>query len=151
MKNFQAAPQADILTDSIISILEKLHPDGKYCIGINAGIYWRITESPEKGCTVPDWFYVGNVPPMLDGQHRHYYVLLHETLAPFIVWQFVFGNGTEERDATPYEGKFWIYETAIRIPYYGIYDVFNEKVEIYQTHIATAKAVRATPTLTSGS
>ncbi|MCL1463062.1 Uma2 family endonuclease [Argonema galeatum] len=131
VKNFQEPPQADLLTDSITPILLQRHPDSQYCIGRDSGIYWRITEPPEKGCKAPDWFYVPNVPPMLNGQYRRYYVLLQETLAPLIILEFVSGDGSEERDTTRYEGKFWVYEKAIRVPFYGIYDVVNEKVEVY--------------------
>jgi Putative restriction endonuclease len=48
------------------------------------------------------------------------------------------GNGSEERDRTPPSqvkgskvGKFWVYEQAIRIPYYAIYEVQKEQVEVY--------------------
>lgn len=51
------------------------------------------------------------------------------------------GNGAEERDRTPPAepgqaeeqkvGKFWVYEQAIRVPYYGIYEVKKAAVEMY--------------------
>lgn len=31
----------------------------------------------------------------------------------------------------PYEGKFWVYEQAIRVPFYGIYEVARASVEVY--------------------
>ena len=44
--------------------------------------------------------------------------------------EFVSRDGSEERDNTPASqgkggnvGKFWVYEQAIRVPYYGIYEV----------------------------
>ena len=58
VKNFQEHPQSIVLTSSIIPVLEKLHPDGRYCIGQDSGIYWRLMEPPEKGAEAPDWFYV---------------------------------------------------------------------------------------------
>lgn len=131
-KNLQEHPQSVLLTDSIEPILQKLHPDGQYCIGQDSGIYWRMTEPPEKGAEAPDWFYVPNVPPTLNGQFRRSYVLWQEYVAPLIVLEFVSGNGTEERDKTPITGKFWVYEQAIRVPYYGIYEVKKASVEIYQ-------------------
>ncbi len=67
VKNFQEHPQSILLTDSIKPILQKRHPDGQYCIGQDTGIYWRITDPPEKGAEAPYWFYVGNVPPTLNG------------------------------------------------------------------------------------
>jgi Uma2 family endonuclease len=132
VKNLQEHPQSILLTDSIEPILQKLHPDGQYCIGQDSGIYWRITEPPERGAEAPDWFYVPNVPPTLNGLVRRSYVLWQEYVAPLIVLEFVSGNGAEERDKTPITGKFWVYEQAIRVPFYGIYEVKKASVEIYQ-------------------
>jgi Uma2 family endonuclease len=132
VKNLQEHPQSILLTDSIQPILQKLHPDGKYCIGQDSGIYWRITEPPERGAEAPDWFYVPNVPPTLNGQMRRSYVLWQEYVAPLIVLEFVSGDGSEERDKTPITGKFWVYEQAIRVPFYGIYEVKKASVEVYQ-------------------
>ncbi|OCQ99223.1 hypothetical protein BCD67_08630 [Oscillatoriales cyanobacterium USR001] len=140
VKNFQEHPQSIILTDSIGDILRRLHPDGQYCIGQDSGIYWRETEPPEKGAEAPDWFYVPNVPPKIDGFRRSY-VLWREHMAPLIALEFASGNGEEERDNTPLSmvadgstikpGKFWVYEKIIRIPYYGIYEVQSGKLEVY--------------------
>ena len=44
---------------------------------------------------------------------------------------FVSGDGSEERDNTPITGKFWVYEQAIRVPFYGIYEVKKASVEVY--------------------
>ncbi|MBP0017238.1 MAG: Uma2 family endonuclease [Cyanobacteria bacterium SBLK] len=132
VKNFQEHPQSILLTDSIIPVLDRLHPDRQYCIGQDSGIYWRRTDPPLKGAEAPDWFYVPNVPPTLDGQMRRSYVLWQEVIPPQIVLEFVSGNGEEERDRTPWEGKFWVYETVIRPAYYGIYEVRRGRVEVYQ-------------------
>jgi Uma2 family endonuclease len=141
VKNFQEHPQSIILTDSIGPVLQQLHPDGDYAIGQDCGIYWRETEPPEKGAEAPDWFYVPNVPPLLNGEIRRSYVLWRELMAPMIALEFASGNGDEERDATPLSvwaegettkpGKFWVYERIIRIPYYGIFEVKNSKLEVY--------------------
>ncbi len=92
-KNFQEHPQSIVLTDSIRPVLRQLHPHGEYCIGQDCGIYWRITDPPEKGAEAPDWFYVPNVPPLLNGQVRRSYVLWQEYIAPLIVLEFVSGDG----------------------------------------------------------
>lgn len=142
VKNFQEHPQSLLLTDSIGSVLQQLHPDGQYAIGQDCGIYWRETEPPETGAEAPDWFYVPNVPPLLlDGQIRRSYVLWREFIAPLIVLEFASGDGSEERDTTPLStngqgettrpGKFWVYERIMRIPYYGIYEVNTGKLEVY--------------------
>lgn len=143
VKNFQEHPQSVLLTDAIRPVLAALHPDGQFCIGQDSGIYWRLTEPLEKGAEAPDWFYVPNVPPTLDGKLRRSYVLWQEYVAPLIVVEFVSGNGSEERDRTPPSrasnqvGKFWVYEQAIRVPYYAIYEVEKASVEVYHLHDTT--------------
>ncbi|MBE9250817.1 Uma2 family endonuclease [Dolichospermum sp. LEGE 00240] len=137
VKNFQEHPQSIVLTSSIEPVLQKLHPDGNYCIGQDSGIYWRLTEPPEKGAEAPDWFYVPNVPPFLNGEYRRSYVLWKEFVAPLIAIEFVSGNGSEERDATPPSetekaGKFWVYEQAIHIPFYAIFEARKALLEVYR-------------------
>ena len=143
VKNFQEHPQSLILTDSIGQILQQRHPDGQYAIvGQDCGIYWRETEPAEQGAEAPDWFYVPNVPPNIDGQIRRSYVLWREHIAPLIALEIASGNGDEERDRTPLSrtdegvvtkpGKFWVYERVMRIPYYGIYQVNNGRLEVYR-------------------
>jgi Uma2 family endonuclease len=139
VKNFQEHPQSLLLTSSILLRLNELHPDGQYAIGQDSGIYWRLTEPPERGAEAPDWFYVPNVSPLLDGERRRSYVLWKEIVAPLIAIEFVSGNGEEERDDTSplsdgenKAGKFWVYEQAIRIPFYAIYEVEKAAVEVYE-------------------
>jgi hypothetical protein len=135
VKNYQEPPQADLLTHTITPLLEQLHPDGNYCLGRDCGIYWRLPEHPEsleKGAVAPDWFYVPHVPTTIDGQVRRSFVMWKETIEPVIALEFVSGNGEEERDKTPVKGKFWIYERAIQIPFYGIYEVNKAQIEMYQ-------------------
>ena len=135
VKNYLEPPLGDLLTHTIWPVLEQIHPDGQFAIGRDGGIYWRLTnppEPPEKGAEAPDWFYIPNVPPLLDGTYRRSYVLWKEFVAPLIVLEFVSGDGSDERDKTPVKGKFWVYEKAIRVPFYGIYDVSKAELEVYQ-------------------
>src|SRR5919199_2418465 len=153
VKNFQEHPQSLILTDSIDLTLQRLHPDGQYCIGQDCGIYWRETDPPEKGAEAPDWFYVPNVAPRLDGVIRRSYVLWREYITPTIALEFASGDGSEERDTTPLSrsetgeltkpGKFWVYERVMRIPYYGIYLVSNGTLEMY--HLVNTHYEKMTP------
>ena len=148
VKNFQEHPQSIVLTSSIAPILEKLHPDGQYCIGQDSGIYWRLVEPPEKGAEAPDWFYVPNVSPLLDGEYRRSYVMWKEFVAPLIAIEFVSGSGKEERDATPPSetekaGKFWVYEQAIRIPFYAIFDTWKDSLELY--HLIDGRYTKMQP------
>jgi Uma2 family endonuclease len=131
VKNFQEHPQSVLLTDSILPWLQQRHPDGRYVIGQDSGIYWRLTDPPQRGATAPDWFYVPDVPSTLGGVIRRSYVLWQEVVAPLIVLEFVSGDGSEERDRTPLEGKFWVYERAVRAGYYGIYEVDPGRIEMY--------------------
>ncbi|EAW37150.1 Uma2 family endonuclease [Lyngbya sp. PCC 8106] len=153
VKNFQEHPQSILLTDSIRSTLDQLHSDGQYAIGQDCGIYWRLTEPPERGAEAPDWFYVPHVSPLLNGQVRRSYVLWQEYIAPLIVLEFVSGNGFEERDQTPppslnpdngrKAGKFWVYEQGIRVPFYGIYEVKKASIEMY--HLVENRYERLEP------
>ena len=142
VKNFQELPQSILLTDSITPVLAQLHPDGQYAIGQDSGIYWRSTDPPEKGSEAPDWFYVPQVSPLLEGKYRRSYVLSRELQIPAVILEFASGDGSEERDSTPLDrsqsgqvtkpGKFWVYEQVLRTPYYGIYEVQTSKLEVYR-------------------
>ncbi len=135
VKNFQEHPQSILLTTSIEPLLRQRHPDGNYCIGQDSGIYWNIeavqTDDPVRGAEAPDWFYVPDVPPALQGRLRRSYVLWKELVPPFIVIEFASGDGREERDTTPSTGKFWVYERFIRPAFYAIYLVDPGTVEVY--------------------
>ncbi|NJN66727.1 MAG: Uma2 family endonuclease [Chloroflexaceae bacterium] len=147
VKNFQEHPQSILLTTSIEPLLQQRHPDGNYCIGQDSGIYWNIeavqTEDPVRGAEAPDWFYVPDIPPTLQGRLRRSYVLWKEFMPPFIVIEFASGDGDEERDATPYRGKFWVYERFIRPAFYAIYLVNPGTVEVY--HLVDGKYESVAP------
>jgi Uma2 family endonuclease len=131
MTNFQEHSQSVLLTSSILPVLERRHPDGRFAIGQNAGIYWRRTEAPLEGCMAPDWCYIPDVPPMLNGQVRRSYVQWDEPTPPLLLIEFASGDGSEERDRTPLTGKFWVYEHVIRPPFYAIYEVNPGRAEVY--------------------
>jgi Uma2 family endonuclease len=153
VKNFQEHPQSILLTDSMGPVLERLHPDGQYLIGQDSGIYWRLTDPPERGAESPDWFYIPNVPPQLEGRYRRSYVLPREFIAPLIVLEFASDDGSDERDATPLSvsqrnnapkpGKFWVYEQVMRIPYYGIFVMSEDTFELYHLVNGYYQAVAA--------
>jgi Uma2 family endonuclease len=130
-QSFHEHPQSMALTLSIRPMLDQLHTDGQYAIGQDSGIYWRLTDPPQRGAVAPDWFYVPNVAPLIDGKVRRSYVMWQELIAPLIVIEFVSEDGREERDATPMSGKFWVYEQVIRPPFYGIYEVSRANIDLY--------------------
>ena len=141
VKNFQEHHQSILLTDSLKSTLDKIHPDRQYTIGQDCGIYWRLTDPPIRGAEAPDWFYVPNVPPLLNGEFRRSYCLWREYIAPLVALEFASGDGTEELDKTPLSvsqddqttrpGKFWVYERIIKISYYGVYIITTGQLEMY--------------------
>jgi Uma2 family endonuclease len=131
VKNFQEHPQSTLLTDSLLPVLQRRHPDGHYAIGQDCGIYWHWEETGARRFIAPDWFYVGDVTPTYRGQVRRSYVRWYEPISPLLVLEFASGDGAEERDRTPWEGKFWVYERVIRPGFYGIYEVRQARVEMY--------------------
>lgn len=130
--NFRELPQNMLLSGSIWPILEELHPDRQFAIGHDCGIYWTLTEPPERGVVCPDWFYVPGVPPDLEGHYRRSYVLWKELIAPAVIIEYASDGGAKERDATPREGKFWIYEQAVHGGYYAIFVVETGDLEVYR-------------------
>jgi Uma2 family endonuclease/Fe2+ transport system protein FeoA len=130
-RSFIERPQSNLLTDSIWPRMGELHPDRQFSIGQDSGIYFKHTEPPLDGCRAPDWFYVPGVPPMLGGTFRRSYVLWQELVPPFVLIEYAYGEGTEERDRTPRSGKFWIYEQAIKAKYYAIFDIEAGRVELH--------------------
>lgn len=113
--------------------LEVLHPDGRFLLAVDHGIYFQYTNPPLDGCRAPDLMVVEGVPPQLpDSLFRRSYVLWKEQVSPTLLIELVSGDGSEERDRTPNTGKFWIYEQVIKSKYYCIYDVESETIELYE-------------------
>ncbi len=132
VENYQESPQGNLLTSSILPRLRELHPDGRFSVGQDSGIYFQHTEPPLDGCRSPDWFYVPDVPPMLDGTFRRSYVLWQELVPPLVIMEYASGDGSKERDPTPMTGKFWIYERAIGAKYYAIFEIETGVIELYR-------------------
>ena len=132
VRNSVETYQSAILTESLTPVLAALHPERDYFIGQDNGIYWRRMDPPLRGCKSPDWYVVEGVPHVLDGEMRRSYVQYEELVSPLLVAEYVSGDGTEERDKTPWEGKFWIYERMIQASYYVIYEPGQGAVEMFQ-------------------
>jgi Uma2 family endonuclease len=132
VENFRELPQSLLLSSSIWPVLERLHPDRQFAVGQDSGIYWRLSDPPEKGVVAPDWFYVPGVPPELDGHYRRSYVLWKELIAPAIIIEYASGDGSVERNRTPKEGKFWIYEQVVHGGYYAIISVETGDLEVHR-------------------
>jgi Uma2 family endonuclease len=132
VENAYQPAQSMLLTGSLTPYLDRFHPDGNYFIGSDTGIYWRRTEKPLEGCKVPDWYYIPNVPRLLNGTYRRSYVMWQEFTHPLIVIEYVSGDGSEEKDTTPHTGKFWVYEHAIQASFYAIHDPEREELSVYE-------------------
>jgi hypothetical protein len=143
VRNFRELPQCFLLTESIWPILERIHPDRHFVVGHDCGIYWKLTDPPERGAICPDWCYIAGVPPDLDGRYRRSYVLWKEHIAPAVILELASDDGSKERDRTPMEGKFWIYEQAVHGGYYGIFVVETGELEVHR--LEGTKYRRLTP------
>ena len=62
VQNNREHPQSILLTDAILPLMRERHPDGRFLIGQDMGIYWRWTDPPLDGVKAPDWYYVPDVP-----------------------------------------------------------------------------------------
>jgi Uma2 family endonuclease len=139
----QQRPQTEMLNQCLVPVLNEIHPDGQYCVAGDCFIYFKHTQPPLAGCKAPDWFYVPGVSPMLEGEIRRSYVLWKEGVRPLIVIEYVSGDGSEERDATPNTGKFWVYERAIGAFYYVILDPQRSALEVH--HLVGGRYQPMTP------
>jgi Uma2 family endonuclease len=132
VKNVLELPQTHLLSSAIEPILEKLHPNRDFCLMGDVGIYWRYTDPPLNGAVSPDWSLARYVTPLYKGAPRRSWVMWKEKVAPSIIIEFSSDNGDEERDTTPQEGKFWIYEQVIRPRWYAIIEAFHGFLEVYE-------------------
>ena len=128
--------QTMLLLNSIIPHLDRLHPDGRYHVTGDMGVYYQITDPPLQGCKAPDWFYVPNVDRVpADSGSRRSYVMWQELVRPDIVMEFISDKSGNEYDRTRETGKFWVYEQALAVPYYVIYDPHQVKLEVYRMSV----------------
>jgi Uma2 family endonuclease len=135
--------QSTLLTESLRPVLLRLRPELDFFIGQDCGIYWRRLDPPLRGAKSPDWYLVLGVPHLLDGEMRRSYVLWQELFAPALILEYASGNGAEERDVSPWEGKFWIYENMIRPGIYGIFEPERNTLEMY--HVVENRFERLQP------
>ena len=125
--------QSQLLTTSLRPLLEARHPGRQFFVGQDVGIYWKLILSAVlNGCKSPDWYLVPGVPGTFNGVPRRSYVMWQERVSPLVVIEYVSGDGSEERDRTPNTGKFWVYEQALRVAFYIIYDSQVPLIEVYQ-------------------
>jgi Putative restriction endonuclease len=133
VENAHDLPQSALLKETLLPVLNRLHPDGNFCVTHDTGIFYEyIPERNVSRVIVPDWCYVPNVPFLVRGMARRSFVTWEEEIKPVVALEYVSGNGREERDRTPETGKFWIYEQKVRPEYYGIYEGVPERLDVHR-------------------
>ncbi len=88
----------------------------------------------------PDWFAVLGVPNLYEHKDlRLSYVLWQEGVVPSVVVELLSPSTAKEdlgqspvRDASEPPSKWQVYESILRIPYYVLYDHYQEKLQIFQ-------------------
>jgi Uma2 family endonuclease len=86
----------------------------------------------------PDWFLVVGVPRLYDGHDmRLSYVVWQEGVNPFVVVELL-SPGTEKEDlgevkpeADTSPPKWEVYEQILRVPYYIVFDRYNNHLRIF--------------------
>ena len=133
-------PQLHILSNSLKSRLDELHPEGDVFIGPDTGIYFMPTNPPMAGCRAPDWFYVPGVPAMEGNEIvRSYVMWQHKYKPPYFLVELISGPDGGERDDTPETGKFWIYERRVKAEYYVVFDAFHGDGEVDVYHLENGR------------
>lgn len=134
-------PQACLLSEVLGPVVRAAHPDGRYIVGANSGIYWSLTPEPLDGCKAPSWYYVPNVYPNPGGRPRRYYEQYREFQPPRLLVEFVREDGSEEHDMTENRGKMWVYEQRIRAEHFFIFDQPSATLEAFQLDATTERFV----------
>jgi Uma2 family endonuclease len=96
----------------------------------------------------PDWFLVLGVSRAQQQQDmRLSYVVWQEGIAPFLVVELL-SPGTEAedlgqtfRDANKPPTKWLVYEQSLRIPYYIVYDRYQNQLRVFQLTATRYQAV----------
>jgi Uma2 family endonuclease len=86
----------------------------------------------------PDWFGVVGIPRLYEGTDlRRSYVIWQEGISPFVVVELL-SPGTEEEDlgqtppgAKKPPNKWEVYEQILRIPYYVIFDRYENRLQVF--------------------
>ena len=126
MDNFDQSLLAEALRDALHSA--HLISKNQLCatslaVCVNVG---------EKTITkAPDWFYVPYVYPTED--NRRSYTPNVEGQLPTIVMEFLSDYKGKEYDNSPHPpyGKWYFYETILKVPWYVIFDSSNGVLEVY--------------------
>ncbi len=93
----------------------------------------------------PDWFLVLNALPIPANQIRRSYTPNLEGDPPLIVMEFLSDTDRHEYSINPYYpyGKWYFYETILRVPYYAIFEPITGRLEFH--HLVDRQYQQQTP------
>ncbi|MBD2297089.1 Uma2 family endonuclease [Nostoc sp. FACHB-190] len=99
----------------------------------------------------PDWYMVLGVPTAEQQQElRLSYVIWQEGVAPYLVVELL-SPGTEQedlgqtlREANKPPTKWEVYERTLRVPYYVVYDRYENNLRVFQLNGAGYKSMALT-------
>ncbi|MEN9204609.1 MAG: Uma2 family endonuclease [Thermostichales cyanobacterium DRC_bins_46] len=82
----------------------------------------------------PDWFYVPQVYPLLQGSVRRSYTPYREGVGVAVVMEFLSDTdgGELSMRSTPPLGKLYFYEQILQVPTYVTYDPYSEQLQVRQ-------------------
>ena len=108
-----------------------------YFTGTDINLYYDVHHT--NWYKRPDWFLSVGVPRLYgETELRLSYVVWQEGVSPFVAVELL-SPGTEKEDlgeTTSEEGgpptKWQVYENILRIPYYIIFDRYNNSLRVYQ-------------------
>ncbi|MEL6382563.1 MAG: Uma2 family endonuclease, partial [Cyanobacteria bacterium J06626_18] len=113
------------------------YPADQVFIGTNLNIYYDVHH--QGWHKRPDWFLVLGVErARQQADLRSIYVIWQEGIAPFLVVELL-SSGTEDedlgntlREVNQPPTKWQVYEQILRVPYYAIFDRYNNQFRLFQ-------------------
>ncbi|WP_392535698.1 Uma2 family endonuclease [Nostoc sp. C117] len=126
--------QADLLTETCQPLT---YPSGEILLASDLNLYYdpRHTLWYKR----PDWYMVLGVPSASQQQDlRLSYVIWQEGVVPFLIVELL-SPGTEQedlgktlREVNQPPTKWEVYESILRVPYYVIYDRYENHLRVFQ-------------------
>lgn len=125
------------------------YPIGEMFIGTDMNLYYDVRN--RLWHKRPDWFLVLGVPSTQQQQDMRWsYVVWQEGMAPFLVVELL-SPGTEAedlgqtlRDVNKPPTKWQVYEQNLRIPYYVVFDRYENNLRVFQLTGTQYQAVEVT-------
>jgi Uma2 family endonuclease len=127
VENIQQPSLAAALTDAL-GAAGRIQPT--MLIGSNFGLVATINQ--KIVVKAPDWFYVPQVQPVLEGTIRRSYTPHREGDSVAVVMEFLSQEDCGELSvrSTPPYGKLYFYEQILQVPTYVTYDPYDFSLEV---------------------